>query len=94
MEANRRSYAEFVSNGKSEGVGPKTPSVFQTHQDLGNPLVCAVNEETSGESLCFPREDCRPVWQSRYAGGHGSSSSAKGAGVSGEASKSGRARFR
>ncbi|GAB4833455.1 hypothetical protein Ancab_031698 [Ancistrocladus abbreviatus] len=69
MEANRWSYAEVVSNGKPEGVGPKTPSVFQTHQDLGTLLVCA---------------------QSRYAGGHGSSSSAKGASVLGEASESGR----
>ncbi|GAB4840465.1 hypothetical protein Ancab_021234 [Ancistrocladus abbreviatus] len=104
MKANRWSYVEVVSNGKPEGVGPTTPSVFQTHQDLGPPLVCAianqevngqrfvvrVNEETSGESLCFPGEDCRPVWQSSYVGGLGSSSSAKGADVSGEASKSGR----
>ncbi|GAB4839281.1 hypothetical protein Ancab_028808 [Ancistrocladus abbreviatus] len=104
MEANRRSYAEVVSNGKPEGVGLKTPSVFQTHPNLGTPLVCAVstqevnmqpfvvrvNKETSGESLYFPGEDCRPVWHSSYAGCHGSSSSAKGAGESGEASESGR----
>ncbi|GAB4854378.1 hypothetical protein Ancab_022964 [Ancistrocladus abbreviatus] len=102
MEANRRSYADVVSNGKPEGVGLKTPLVFQTHQDLGTPLVCAVstqevtgkrfvvrvNEETFGESLYFPREDCRPVWHSNYAGCHGLSSSAKGAGESGEASES------
>ncbi|GAB4828791.1 hypothetical protein Ancab_018452 [Ancistrocladus abbreviatus] len=104
MEANRWSCAEVVRNGKPEGVGPTTPSVFQTHQDLGTPLVCVisnqevngqrfvvqVNEAISGESLYFPGEDCKPIWQSSYVGGHGSSSSAKGAGVLGEASEFGR----